>query len=80
MVATRQIDVRTRPRVGAVAAAVYGAVSYLAFVAVFLYAVAFLADTVVPRTVDRGGPHSGTLAAAAIDAARCSGSSRSSTA
>ena len=28
--------------------------------AVFLYAVAFLADTVVPRTVDRGGPHAGT--------------------
>lgn len=68
MVATPQIDVRTRPRVGAVASVVYGAVSYLAFVAVFLYAVAFLADTVVPRTVDRGGPHSGTLAAVAIDA------------
>ncbi len=68
MVATQQIDVRARPTVGAVVPAVYGVLCYVAFVAVFAYAVAFLADIVVPRTVDHGGPHSGTATAAAIDA------------
>jgi protein-S-isoprenylcysteine O-methyltransferase Ste14 len=68
MVATHQIDVRTRPKVGAVVSVGYGAFSYFAFVAVSLYGVAFLADTVVPRTVDHGGPHSAPLTAAAIDA------------
>jgi protein-S-isoprenylcysteine O-methyltransferase Ste14 len=47
----------------------YGVGCYLVFLAVFLYAVAFLADVVVPRTVDRGGPHAGTVAAVIIDAA-----------
>jgi protein-S-isoprenylcysteine O-methyltransferase Ste14 len=70
MVATEQIDVRTRPTVAALAATVYGAFCYLAFVAAFLYGVAFLADIIVPRTVDHGGPHSGTATATAatIDA------------
>ncbi|MGI9123941.1 MAG: methanethiol S-methyltransferase [Mycobacterium sp.] len=32
----------------------YGAVSYLVFLAVFLYAIAFVGDFAVPRTVDHG--------------------------
>ena len=61
MVTTARTDeVRTRTTVGAVVSVGYGFGCYLAFVAVFLYAVAFLADFVVPRTVDRGGPHAGT--------------------
>jgi protein-S-isoprenylcysteine O-methyltransferase Ste14 len=62
-------DVRTRPTGGAVVSVGYGFGCYLAFVAVFAYAVAFLADFVVPRTVDRGGPHAGTAAAVVIDVA-----------
>jgi protein-S-isoprenylcysteine O-methyltransferase Ste14 len=68
MITTQQIDVRTRPTTAAVVSVGYGVVSYLAFVGAFLYGVAFLADTVVPRTVDHGGPRSGTTAAAIIDA------------
>ena len=62
-------EVRTRTTVGAVVSVGYGFGCYLAFVAAFLYAVAFLADVVVPVTVDRGGPHAGTLAAVTVDAA-----------
>jgi methanethiol S-methyltransferase len=36
-----------------VAALVYGAVSYALFLGVFLYAIGFVADVVVPRSVDR---------------------------
>jgi protein-S-isoprenylcysteine O-methyltransferase Ste14 len=68
MVATERTDARPRSTVGAFAALFYGAFSYLAFVAVFLYGVGFLADIVVPRTVDHGGPTAGTATAAAIDA------------
>jgi methanethiol S-methyltransferase len=68
MVATRPDPVRTRPTTGALVAVGYGAFSYLAFVAVFGYAVAFLADAWVPRTVDRGGPQAGTATALVVDA------------
>lgn len=34
---------------------IYGVLAYVAFLAAALYAVGFLADTVVPRTVDSGG-------------------------
>jgi methanethiol S-methyltransferase len=68
MVTTQQEHTRTRPSIGALLAVGYGVACYLAFVAVFLYAVAFLADVVVPRTVDSGGPHTGTATAAIIDA------------
>jgi methanethiol S-methyltransferase len=61
------VDVRPRSRAGAVVAVLYGGACYIAFVAVFLYAVAFLADLVVPRTVDHGGPHAGPVAAAVVD-------------
>jgi len=69
MVTTAEADVPTRRRsVGGFVALGYGVACYGAFIAVFGYAVAFLADVVVPRTVDHGGPHAGRVAAAAIDA------------
>ncbi len=45
----------------------YATVVYLAFLAVVAYSVAFLADVVVPRTVD-SGPSAGTLTALVVDA------------
>ena len=45
----------------------FAALAYLAFLAVFGYAVAFAAGVAVPRTVDAGGPHSGTASAIGID-------------
>jgi protein-S-isoprenylcysteine O-methyltransferase Ste14 len=68
MVTTQQIDVRSRSAVVAVLSVGYGAFCYLAFVGVSLYAVAFLADVAVPRTIDHGGPHAGMATAATIDA------------
>jgi protein-S-isoprenylcysteine O-methyltransferase Ste14 len=64
----RQDELRRGTTVTAVASVGFGFACYLAFVAVFLYAMAFLADVVVPRTVDRGGPHSATAASVLIDA------------
>lgn len=52
----------------ALVAAGYAVVCYAAFIAIFAYAVAFLADVVVPRTVDHGGPVSGTVGAVVVDA------------
>lgn len=34
----------------------YGLLAYLAFWAALLYGIAFVADVLVPRTIDRGGP------------------------
>jgi protein-S-isoprenylcysteine O-methyltransferase Ste14 len=45
----------------------FAGLAYLLFLAVFGYAVAFLAGVAVPRTVDAGGPHSGTASAILID-------------
>jgi protein-S-isoprenylcysteine O-methyltransferase Ste14 len=45
----------------------YAVACYAAFTLVFLYAVGFLADAVVPRTVDRG-PHASGAEAAVVDA------------
>jgi methanethiol S-methyltransferase len=59
---------RTRSTVGSGLSLGYALVAYASFVAVLLYAVPFLADTVVPRTIDRGGPHAGTAVAATVDA------------
>jgi protein-S-isoprenylcysteine O-methyltransferase Ste14 len=61
-------DLRRTTTVMAVASFGYGIGCYLTFLGVFVYAVAFLADVVVPRTVDRGGPHSGTATTVLIDA------------
>ncbi|ORV47044.1 hypothetical protein AWC02_10110 [Mycolicibacter engbaekii] len=47
-------------------ALVYGVLNYLVFLAVFAYAVGFVGDLVVPRTVDHG-PQARPVAALAID-------------
>ena len=60
--------VRSRPTVGAVLGFGYGVACYLAFVLLLGYGVAFLADVVVPRTVDSGGHHAAPLTAAVTDA------------
>jgi methanethiol S-methyltransferase len=66
---TERTDVSpARITVGAVVSVAYAAACYLAFVAVFLYTVAFLADALVPRTIDHGGPHASPATAATIDA------------
>ena len=52
---------------GAVASFGYGLACYAGFTLVFLYGVAFLADVLVPRTVDHGGPSASTLPALGID-------------
>lgn len=44
----------------------YGVLNYLVFLVVFLYAVGFVGDLVVPRSVDRG-PHASTGAALVVD-------------
>jgi methanethiol S-methyltransferase len=67
MVATRSPEVRARWSLSSVLAFAYSVACYAAFLAVFVYTVAFLADAVVPRTVDKGGPHAGAVAAASID-------------
>jgi protein-S-isoprenylcysteine O-methyltransferase Ste14 len=46
----------------------YGAASYLCFLAAFLYAIAFVGDLPVPRTIDGGTPGA-LLPSLAIDAA-----------
>ncbi|MEP9385329.1 methanethiol S-methyltransferase [Nocardioides sp. KR10-350] len=53
----------------------YGVAAYVAFLGVFLYAVAFVEDAkvtvggtlLVPRTIDRGGPDTGTATAVVVD-------------
>ena len=59
---------RTRPTIGSLGSLGYAVVAYASFLAVFAYAVPFLADTVVPRTIDHGGPRAGTAVAVTIDA------------
>ena len=48
-------------------AAVYGAICYLIFLATFLYAVAFVGDILVPRTIDSGGPDAPLVTALLIN-------------
>ncbi|GAA3825820.1 isoprenylcysteine carboxylmethyltransferase family protein [Nocardioides panacisoli] len=62
---TTSIDVLKR---GGAAGIGYAASAYLLFTAVTGYAVAFLADTVVPRTVDEGGPTASTAVSVVVDA------------
>jgi protein-S-isoprenylcysteine O-methyltransferase Ste14 len=50
-------------------ALLYGIVAYIGFLLVYLYAIGFVGDLVVPRTVDRGGPPTPAGTAFAIDVA-----------
>jgi protein-S-isoprenylcysteine O-methyltransferase Ste14 len=54
-------------RMSSAASAVYAGVAYLTFLLALPYAVLFLADVLVPRTVDGGGPVAETSAAVVID-------------
>jgi methanethiol S-methyltransferase len=49
---------------GGIISVLYGAIAYLIFLATFLYAVAFVGNLPVPKTIDSGEP--GSLAAALI--------------
>ena len=50
-----------------VASVVFAGLAYLAVLAVSGYTVAFVAGSVVPRTVDSGGPHTDVVTAGLID-------------
>src|SRR4051812_6919911 len=67
MTSTQRTSERSKRSVAGFVAVSYGAGAYLAFLVVSVYAVAFLADVVVPRTVDRGGPHASTPTALVVD-------------
>lgn len=67
--AARKAGTAASTRAAVAVTVAYAGTAYLAFVGVLAYAVLFLADVVVPRTVDRGGPHAGALAAVVTDAA-----------
>jgi methanethiol S-methyltransferase len=68
MVTHARPEVRSRRSVGTIVSFGYGLACYAGFLAVFGYAVAFLADVAVPRTVDHGGPEGSTTAALVLDA------------
>ena len=73
MVTTERTDTphehtsHTQKAVGPVVSFAYGLACYAGFVLVFWYGVGFLADVVVPRTVDHGGPPASTAAALAVN-------------
>ena len=54
---------------GRTLAFVYGVVSYVVFLLTFLYAIGFVLNVFVPRTIDTGGPDSPFAAALLINAA-----------
>jgi protein-S-isoprenylcysteine O-methyltransferase Ste14 len=66
---TRPDNVRRRHGMRAALSVAYGAGCYLASLAVTVYAVAFLADVLVPVTVDHAEDRSGTAVALFVDAA-----------
>ena len=54
---------------GRTLAFVYGVVSYVVFLLTFLYAIGFVLNVFVPKTIDTGGPDSPFAAALLINAA-----------
>jgi protein-S-isoprenylcysteine O-methyltransferase Ste14 len=54
---------------GRIIAFVYGVVSYLIFFLTFLYAIAFVGNIFVPKTIDRGGVESPFASALLVNAA-----------
>lgn len=67
MVMTERADARTRARWTSVLAGTYAGACYLAFMVVFGWSVAFLANAHLGRTIDHG-PATGRATAAVIDA------------
>lgn len=68
MATTERTDTpHTHTTVGAVVSFGYALACYAGFTVIFLYGVAFLADVVVPRTVDDGGPHASPASALVIN-------------
>ena len=64
--------------VGGLVAMLYGIVTYLLFLATFLYAIAFVGNLPAPKTIDSGDP--GPLLLALTSTPSCSAYSPSSTA
>ena len=67
MSTTSEVGAVAGVRASSAVSAAYAGGAYLAFLLVSLYAVLFLVGVLVPRTVDGGGPVSGTLTAIVID-------------
>lgn len=65
---TAETVLPTRNRLSAASSAAFAGLAYLSFLAVSAYSVPFLAGARGPRTVDAGGPSTGTAAAVVVDA------------